>query len=68
MVSTVTGKVLEGSKFGATYWWRNIREPVRFSEAVQEATRQGARVFIEVGPRAVLLSHIGDSVEPLGID
>lgn len=68
MVSTVTGKVLAGESFGATYWWRNIREPVRFSDAVQEATRQGARVFVEVGPRATLMSHVGDAIEPLGID
>lgn len=68
MVSTVTGGVLPGENFGAGYWWRNIREPVRFNEAVQEATRQGARVFVEVGPRASLLSHIGDAVEALGIE
>jgi phthiocerol/phenolphthiocerol synthesis type-I polyketide synthase C len=68
MVSTVTGSVLDGSHFGAGYWWRNIREPVRFSEAVQDATRRGARVFVEVGPRATLMSHVGDAVEPLGIE
>ncbi|WP_267353922.1 MULTISPECIES: type I polyketide synthase [unclassified Methylobacterium] len=68
MVSTVTGEVLDGSHFGAGYWWRNIREPVRFSEAVQDATRRGARVFVEVGPRATLMSHVGDAVEPLGIE
>ncbi|MFC6026931.1 type I polyketide synthase [Methylobacterium mesophilicum] len=68
MVSTVTGSVLEGDNFGAGYWWRNIREPVRFSEAVQDATRRGARVFVEVGPRATLMSHVGDAVEPLGIE
>ncbi|GJE28589.1 L-threonine 3-dehydrogenase [Methylobacterium organophilum] len=68
MVSTVTGDVLAGTKFGAGYWWRNIREPVRFCEALQEATRRGVRVFVEVGPRATLLPHIGDAVEPLGIE
>ena len=68
MVSTVTGTVLPGARFGADYWWRNIREPVRFCDALQEATRQGARVFVEVGPRATLLPHIGDAVEPLGIE
>ncbi|MDQ0524050.1 type I polyketide synthase [Methylobacterium gregans] len=68
MVSTVTGKILAGEEFGATYWWRNIREPVRFCDAVQEATRQGARIFVEVGPRATLMSHVGDAIEPLGID
>ncbi|WP_331311766.1 SDR family NAD(P)-dependent oxidoreductase [Methylobacterium oryzae] len=68
MVSTVSGSVLDGSHFGAGYWWRNIREPVRFCEAVQDATRRGARVFVEVGPRATLMSHVGDAVEPLGIE
>ncbi|MGU3541061.1 SDR family NAD(P)-dependent oxidoreductase [Methylobacterium sp. A54F] len=68
MVSTVTGRVLSGTEFGASYWWRNIREPVRFCEAVQEATRQGARIFVEVGPRATLMSHVGDAIEPLGIE
>lgn len=68
MVSTVTGTVLPGGEFDAGYWWRNIREPVRFSDAVQEATRKGARIFVEVGPRATLLPHIGDCIEPLGIE
>ncbi|GJD35707.1 L-threonine 3-dehydrogenase [Methylobacterium aerolatum] len=68
LMSTVTGDSLDGSHFGPGYWWRNIREPVRFSDAVQAATRQGARVFVEVGPRATLMSHVGDAVEPLGIE
>ena len=68
MVSTVTGTLLSGTEFGAGYWWRNIREPVRFCDAVQEATRRGARVFVEVGPRATLMSHVGDAIEPLGIE
>lgn len=68
MVSTVTGTILPGARFEAGYWWRNIREPVRFCEAVQEATRKGARIFVEVGPRATLLPHIGDCIEPLGIE
>ncbi|WP_298965897.1 type I polyketide synthase [uncultured Methylobacterium sp.] len=68
LASTVTGDVLSGEHFGAEYWWRNIREPVRFSEAVQAAARRGARVFVEVGPRPTLLPHIGDCLEPLGTD
>ena len=68
MVSTVTGTRAGRDHFGAGYWWRNIREPVRFCEAVQDATRRGARVFVEVGPRATLMSHVGDAVEPLGIE
>ncbi|WP_128560367.1 type I polyketide synthase [Methylobacterium crusticola] len=68
LASTVTGDVLDGRHFDAGYWWRNIREPVRFSEAIQAAARRGARVFVEVGPRPTLLPHVGDCLEPLGID
>ncbi len=46
----------------------NIREPVRFSAAVQAAAQAGARIFVEVGPRPTLLPHIGDCLEPLGLD
>ncbi|MGF3026773.1 SDR family NAD(P)-dependent oxidoreductase [Methylobacterium aquaticum] len=68
LASTVTGGVLDGTAFDAGYWWRNIREPVRFSAAIQAAAQAGARIFVEVGPRPTLLPHIGDCLEPLGLD
>ncbi|TNC07334.1 SDR family NAD(P)-dependent oxidoreductase [Methylobacterium terricola] len=68
LASTVTGDVLDGRAFDAGYWWRNIREPVRFSAAIQAAAQAGARVFVEVGPRPTLLPHVGDCLEPLGLD
>ncbi|MCI0465594.1 MAG: SDR family NAD(P)-dependent oxidoreductase [Beijerinckiaceae bacterium] len=57
-VSSVDGCVLSGPSLGARYWWRNVREPVRFVEGVQLAMRLGARVFIEIGPSPVLISDI----------
>ena len=53
-VSTVTGGPLAGTALDATYWWHNIREPVRFSDAVVAAGRLGATHFIEIGPRPIL--------------
>ncbi len=61
-VSTVTGAVLPGEALDADYWWRNIREPVLFSQAVAAAAKRGARIFVEVGPSAILLSHVGDTL------
>ena len=63
LVSSVTGTVLSGSRFGANYWWRNIREPIQFLGAIREAAALGARCFIEVGPRPMLLKHIADGLE-----
>ena len=62
-ISTVTGTPLAGPELDAGYWWRNVREPVRFSRAIDSAVKAGARVFVEVGPTASLLSHINDCVD-----
>ena len=62
-VSTVSGSVIPGERLNGAYWWRNVREPVRFADAVRSAARVGARCFVEVGPRPTLLKHINDSLE-----
>jgi phthiocerol/phenolphthiocerol synthesis type-I polyketide synthase C len=62
-VSTVTGTCVPGSRLDARYWWRNIREPVRFLDAIQTVAELGVRYFVEVGPRPVLLKHITDSLQ-----
>ncbi len=59
-ISTVTGRALEGGGLDAHYWWRNIREPVRFSDALEQAALNGAQCFVEVGPRGVLVKHMMD--------
>jgi phthiocerol/phenolphthiocerol synthesis type-I polyketide synthase C len=61
--STVTGDICDGSDFDARYWWRNVREPVYFSRAIEAAVNAGARIFVEVGPTASLLSHISDCID-----
>jgi phthiocerol/phenolphthiocerol synthesis type-I polyketide synthase C len=67
-VSTVFATETDGSELDATYWWRNVREPVRFADAVTEAARLGAKVFVEIAPRPTLLSHINDTVAASGHD
>ncbi len=61
LISTVTGAMIAGDALGAEYWWRNLREPVRFDAAIAAATRAGARLFLEIGPNPVLQSYIRDS-------
>lgn len=65
-VSTVTGSVLDGTQLGAEYWWRNVREPVRFSEAIATLHGLGCRSFIEIGPHAILQRYIGECLASLG--
>ena len=61
-VSTVTGDVLAGLELDAEYWWRNIRQPVRFTQAISTLAQRGCRVFIEIGPHAILQRYIKDSL------
>jgi len=59
-VSTVTGGELDGCQLGADYWWRNVREPVRFADAIATLSGLGCRVFIEIGPHAILQRYIAE--------
>lgn len=66
-LSTVTGDAVSGSALGSAYWWRNVRDPIRFMDAVRAGIRLGARVFVEIGPSTTLLSHVTDNADQLGI-
>ncbi|MBX7552081.1 SDR family NAD(P)-dependent oxidoreductase [Streptomyces sp. tea 10] len=57
-VSTVTGTALTGSELDAPYWWRNVREPVRFADAVSHLTAEHAGVLVEIGPHPVLRPYL----------
>ena len=66
-VSTVTGDVVDTHRLGAEYWWHNIREPVRFAQAMTRLSELGCRVFIEIGPHAILQRYIGECLNEAGV-
>jgi acyl transferase domain-containing protein/acyl carrier protein len=58
-VSTVEARECAGTDLDATYWWRNVREPVRFAQAVEYTiTECGIATFLEIGPHPVLRDYI----------
>lgn len=65
--STISGTALDGRQFDADYWWRNVREPVRFQQALDGLVARGDNVYIEVGPHPVLRSYINDSLAGAGV-
>src|SRR5690606_15223308 len=52
LYSTVTGTRMEGDLVDAAYWWRNVRQAVRFEQAVRSLAADGYTIFLEVGPRS----------------
>ncbi len=52
VISTVTGMM--ETRFDTSYWWRNLRCPVRFDRAVDFALDLGATRFVELGPSRTL--------------
>lgn len=71
--STVSGALSTGEEWGAPYWPRNVRLPVRFAQAVEQALADGSTTFVELAPHPVLTASIeamasnaaGVSVTPL---
>lgn len=58
MYSTVTGQRVDGCDLTPEYWWRNLREPVRFLDAVNQLIDAKYRVIVEIGPHPVLASSV----------
>ncbi|MBV8192600.1 MAG: type I polyketide synthase, partial [Alphaproteobacteria bacterium] len=65
-VSSVTGEIVKTPAPEPSYWWRNVREPVRFDAAFNCLLEQGVRVFVEIGPRPVLSSYVRDILREAG--
>ncbi len=63
-VSTVTGSVVDGTELDANYWWRNVRETVRFAEAMNAALRLNEADVLEIGPHPALAYSIRECLSP----
>ncbi len=63
MYSTVTAERLDGSELDAAYWAANLRQRVRFQDAVERATRDGANAFVELSAHPVLGGSIAACLE-----
>lgn len=66
MYSTVDGGLVDGTSLDARYWYRNLRQTVRFADAVRLAIDQGHRMFIESSPHPVLTMGLGTLLDERG--
>ena len=68
LCSTVTGKISSQEKFGAEYWWQNVRQPVRFAEGIQALVEAGFTTFVEIGPHPALSGSVSECLKAGGIE
>lgn len=66
IISTVTGEFIPGGALDASYWGRNVREPVLFASAIDRLVEHGCRLFLELSPHPVLVTSIQQQIEGLG--
>ncbi|MET9567461.1 type I polyketide synthase, partial [Streptomyces tauricus] len=61
--STVTGGWLGDEVPDAAYWVRNLRQPVRFEEAVRALATAGLGAFVECSAHPVLTAAVQETLE-----
>ncbi len=54
-ISNVTGELATAEIATPEYWCRHVRQPVRFAQSVDILSQQGYTVFVELGPKPILL-------------
>jgi acyl transferase domain-containing protein/NADPH:quinone reductase-like Zn-dependent oxidoreductase/acyl carrier protein len=66
--STVTGDVVSPEELGSSYWFRNLRDTVQFSDAVESAYASGYSAFLEMRLQPVLTAAMYETFEDQGAD
>ncbi|MGW1061347.1 type I polyketide synthase [Micromonospora rubida] len=67
MLSTVDAGWVEPSALDAGYWFRNLRQTVRFHDAAQLLFDAGHRTFVEVSPHPTLTFNLQDAAADAGL-
>ncbi|MBW4511499.1 MAG: acyltransferase domain-containing protein [Scytonematopsis contorta HA4267-MV1] len=55
LISNVTGQQVNSDISTPGYWVNHIRQPVRFADSMQTLYQEGYKVFLEIGPKPILL-------------
>ena len=55
LISNVTGTRADESIATASYWVNHVRQPVKFAQSMETLHQEGYEVFLEIGPKPILL-------------
>lgn len=65
LISNLTGKVAGAEVTTPDYWVRHVRHAVRFADGVTTLHVQGIGIFLEIGPKPVLLGMAGQTLDQM---
>jgi acyl transferase domain-containing protein/thioesterase domain-containing protein len=65
--STVTGEPIDGAELDTAYWYRGLRQPVRFEAAVRSALERGYTHFVEISPHPVLAMGMRETFDDAAV-
>ena len=63
--STVTGDLIDPARLDTAYWFRNLRETVRFEAAMSRVIEQGHGTVVEISPHPVLQVAVEETADAL---
>ncbi|WP_055480219.1 type I polyketide synthase [Sphaerimonospora mesophila] len=66
-LSTVTGQWVDGASLDEEYWYRNLRQTVRFAEATRTLLDKGHRAFVEISPHPVLAAAVRETADEAAV-
>ncbi|MDJ1172317.1 polyketide synthase [Roseofilum sp. BLCC_M154] len=55
IISNLTGTKADNSIATAEYWVSHVRQPVKFAQSMETLHEQGYKLFLEIGPKPILL-------------
>ncbi|XP_015775362.1 PREDICTED: phthiocerol/phenolphthiocerol synthesis polyketide synthase type I PpsD-like isoform X3 [Acropora digitifera] len=58
MYSTVDGEIVSAVQLNEDYWWRNIRSPVLFQQAMKNLLKDGYKLIAEISSQPILVHNI----------
>jgi len=64
--SSVMDQLCNGAELDASYWVRNLRAPVLFSQAIAQLIGSGHSLFVELSPHPILLPAIDEGLRHCG--
>ncbi|HYR11832.1 MAG TPA: acyltransferase domain-containing protein, partial [Longimicrobium sp.] len=63
IVSTITGRPIDGRAMDGEYWTRELRERIVFADVIAQLEADGVSALLEIGPHAVMGSTLRENLQ-----